>query len=92
MATKTRESVRLDFRFTPEQKELIQQAASVNNLSTTAFARDVLLTKAREVLKTATVTELSSRDRDIFQTMLAEDAEPNEVLRAAADRYRQGGY
>lgn len=35
----------------------------------------------------APVTELSSRDRDIFQTMLAEDAEPNEVLRAAADRY-----
>ncbi len=91
MATKAKESVRLDFRFTPEQKELIQQAASVNNLSTTAFARDTLLTRAREVVKAATVTELSSQDRDIFQAMLARDAEPNEALRDAAERYMQGG-
>lgn len=91
MATKTKESVRLDFRFTPEQKDLIQQAASVNNLSTTAFARDALLSRAREILNAATVTELSSRDRDIFLAMLDEDAEPNEALRDAADWYRQGG-
>lgn len=88
---KTKETDRLDCRLTPEQKVLIEQAATVNSLSMSAFAKDAMLTKAREVMNSAAVTELTSRDRGIFQAMLADDVEPNEALRDAASRYRHGG-
>ena len=35
---------------------------------------------------------LSNRDRDIFLAMLDADEEPNEAMKAAAERYKEGYY
>jgi uncharacterized protein (DUF1778 family) len=53
------------------------------------FASSTLVEKAREVLQTGSVRVLSERDARRFLELLDSDAEPNEALREAAERYRK---
>lgn len=79
---------RLDFRLQSDHKALIERAARLHGQTVTQFAIAALLKAARESIQDASVTELSLRDRDIFLSMLDEQAEPNEALKKAAERYR----
>ncbi len=91
MATKPKNSARLDFRLSPEQKELIEQAAFAVGQSVSDFATSTLLQRARQAMEESNLTTLSNRDRDIFMAMLDDESEPNAALRKAAQRYQQGG-
>ncbi len=79
---------RLDFRLQSEHKALIERAASAHGQTVTQFAIATLLKAAHESIQRASVTGLSMRDRDVFLEMLGSNAEPNAVLKKAAERYR----
>lgn len=80
---------RLDFRLQREHKRLIEQAAAVSGQSLSEFALSQLIEVSRTAVARATVTRLNQHDRDAFIKLIADDAEPNAALRAAAKRYRR---
>lgn len=82
---------RLDFRLQSEHKRLIEQAAVASGQTLSEFALSSLIDAARETVDQATTTQLNRRDREAFLALISADAEPNEALQAAADRYRRRG-
>ncbi len=86
MTTSTLDA-RMDFRLPNQAKELIEQAASLTGQSLSDFAVSTLLERARQILQQESVRTLSRRDAERFLAML-DEAEPNEALRKAAERYK----
>jgi uncharacterized protein (DUF1778 family) len=86
----TSKSERVDLRLPPEQKRLIEQAATLSGLTVSGFILGSTLDRAREVLRETTIIELSGRDRDRFLAALDDDrARPGPALRRAARRHKQ---
>ena len=83
-------TARLDLRVTPEDKELIKRAAEVSGRSQTEFVLGSARSEARRTLREHDVMRLSERDRDVFIEAFVNPPEPNERLRQAAERYRDG--
>lgn len=79
---------RLDFRLQSEHKALIERAAGVAGQTVTQFAIATLVKAAHQSIQQASLTELSTRDRDVFLDMLDSSAEPSAALKKAAKRYR----
>ena len=80
---------RLEFRVPEHVKQLIERAAALDGQTVSGFAINALVRRARRVLKQQATIELNDRDRDIFITMLDNsEAEPNEALKRAAERYK----
>jgi len=79
---------RIDFRLQSKHKALIERAASVHGQTVTQFAIAALVKAAHESIQQASLTELSTRDRDVFLQMLDSNAAPNAALKKAAKRYR----
>ncbi len=76
-------SARIEFRFQPEEKELIEQASRLLGVSLAEFARPRLVQAAQQTIAEFNTTRMTNRDRDIFLAMLDADAEPNAALRKA---------
>lgn len=87
-STLPNQTSRLDFRLQSEHKTLIERAATVHGQTVTQFAIATLVKAAHESIHQASLTELSTRDRDVFMEMLDSDAQPNAALKKAAKRYR----
>lgn len=83
------QNARLDFRVKPEQKSLIERAASVEGRTLTDFAVATLVKVAHETIERSTLTTLTARDAKAFLRMLDSDAAPNAALKAAAKRYKK---
>jgi uncharacterized protein (DUF1778 family) len=88
MSALPNQPARLDFRLSGDHKALIERAASAAGQTVTQFAIAALLKAANESIQQATLTELSTRDRDVFVKML-DETEPNAALKKAAKRYRE---
>jgi uncharacterized protein (DUF1778 family) len=80
---------RLDFRLSGDAKRLIEEAAAVSGQTVKQFAVSRLLQSAEEVLERHRNIHLSARDRDLFLELLDSDAQPNEALREAAERFKR---
>lgn len=91
MPSKMTTSARIDFRLSPEHKDLIERAASVLGQTVSDFATTTLLSRARQAVEESTLTRLSRRDNARFLEMLDDNSPPNAALRKAAKRYRRGG-
>ena len=78
----TARSSRLDLRVAPEEKELIDRAATLMGSNTTDFVRSTLLTAAREAIRTHEVIKLTAEGTRVFIEALINPPEPNEHLRA----------
>ncbi|HLA63933.1 MAG TPA: DUF1778 domain-containing protein [Rhodothermales bacterium] len=98
MATSTRDSQpkpqikkesRMEFRSTPEQKELIERAAALRGESVTDFVRSTVLERAAQAVHEHQVTRLSMRDWKRFERLIDEAAPPNARLREAKERYEE---
>jgi uncharacterized protein (DUF1778 family) len=85
----TPEMTQMNFRLPREVKHYIERAAIVSGMTVTDFAISSLLERAQEVLDRQEQRNLSDRDRAIFLALLTEEAEPNEALKQAVERYRQ---
>ena len=81
---------RLVARTTPEVKAIIQRAADLEGRSLTDFLASSALAAAQESIQTREVIRLSARDSAILIEALLNPPEPNEALRDAARRHREG--
>lgn len=88
-ARRTRSDARLAVRLNREAKQVIEKAASACGQSVTDFTVATLLRSANDVLEQQQHIHLSDRDRDRFLAALDSNAQPNEALRRAAERYKQ---
>lgn len=77
---------RLDMRLTPDQKDLLERAASLSGQPLTGFALSHLVERAQEILDRFQRTVLSRRDAERFLDILSSDPEPTPALKAALRR------
>ena len=83
-------SERVDLRLPPEQKRLIEQAATLSGLTVSGFILGSTLERARHIVRETAVIELSARDRDRFLAALDDErARPGPAFRRAARRHKQ---
>lgn len=80
---------RLEARISPEQKALFERAAALSGQTLTAFVVDRLQTAAEETIRTHEVIKLTPEASIQFVEALLDPPEPNERMRAAAERYRR---
>jgi uncharacterized protein (DUF1778 family) len=90
MAAAIKSDARLNFRLRADLKLVIEEAASQLGQSVSDFAISTLVRNARDVLHQSHTTELTSRDRDLFLSLLDDSkAKPNAALKAAVARYKK---
>lgn len=87
--TTSQQSERLDVRLSPENKELIAQAAGLLGLNLSSFTVSTLVQEARRVLDRHAVVRMSDDDRERFLALLDDPPEPAEALKRAARRHRE---
>ena len=80
----TARSSRLELRVAPNEKKIIDRAASLAGSNTTDFVRSTMLSVAREEIRRQEVIELTMEGSRIFVEALIDPPEPNERLRALA--------
>jgi uncharacterized protein (DUF1778 family) len=89
MATGAR-AAQLNFRLSPELKNVIEEAAAIQGQSVSEFAISTLVQQARTVIEYRNVTVLGDQDRERFIALLDNaNAKPNPALVKAAKRYRK---
>ncbi|MBR4461647.1 MAG: DUF1778 domain-containing protein [Erysipelotrichaceae bacterium] len=72
---------RIDLRVDDKNKELLEQAAQLKNLSLTAYITSVCLSQARQDIRENETLFLSESDRDLIYRLLENSPEPNEELK-----------
>jgi len=77
---------RLDARVTPEEKELLQEAANAKGLTLTAFLTSSATDAAIKVLKERHVIELGRKDQQAFAEAMLNPPATNGRLRAVAKK------
>ncbi|HEY2252920.1 MAG TPA: DUF1778 domain-containing protein [Planctomycetaceae bacterium] len=84
----SKDTVRLSFRLSVEQKRTIEEAAAELGQSVSDFAVGILARAARKVLQERNATILTRRDYEEFLRILGDDsAKPNKALSDAARKY-----
>lgn len=82
----TAATARLEARVSPEEKELLEEAARVKGLTIT----ELLVTSAHDaavrILREHTIIELGRKDQQTFVKAMLRPDEPNERLRTLAKR------
>lgn len=84
-----RASARVEFRPTPDQKQLFERAAALQGRTLTEFLVASAEENARRVLRDHEVVELSEQARTDFMNALMNPPAPNAKLRQLAARYEQ---
>jgi uncharacterized protein (DUF1778 family) len=88
-ASLERKTERIEARVTPDEKTVIETAASLRGTSVTDFvvvcAKEAALRTIRE-METLTLTQ---RSRRVFVEALLNPPKPNPKARAAAQRFKQ---
>lgn len=79
---------RLNLRLTLRQKDLIESAAELNSQTVNTFALEAVLKKSREVIKEHQEATLSLEEAHKLLEILEQPSEPNAVLIAARERYK----
>ncbi len=81
---------RFDTRMPAEQKQLFEKAAALGGFSSLSdFMLQAAQESAMEIIKEHNLIIASERDKEIFFDALMNPKEPNEALKAAADRLKQ---
>lgn len=88
MAVLPKQEARVDFRCKPEEKTLIEEAATLSGMTTSSFIKAKIISSAREVIRSHQETVLSEQDQALFLSLLEEDAPPAPALVRAAERYK----
>ena len=80
---------RLEARVTPDQKRLIERAASLRGTSVTDFIIVSAQRAAAETLMDFEVLNLRKAAREVFVQAVLNPMPPNAAAKAAAERYKQ---
>jgi uncharacterized protein (DUF1778 family) len=81
-------SERVEARVTPEQKRLFERAAALEGRSLTDFLLSSAQAAAAETISRHELLKLTAQDHEVFVAALLNPPVPNNVLRAAAGRYK----
>ena len=79
---------RVDIRTTTEMRDLIEQAATLQGLTTAEYVKVIVSEHAQGVVEQHETRRLKGRDRDLFLELLDNPPIPNEALRAAAADFK----
>jgi uncharacterized protein (DUF1778 family) len=85
---RNRRTERLETRLSPEQKELIQRAASLQGRTLTDFVINSIQEAAMRTVREYETMTLGVRDREAFVAALLDPSKPGDRLKAAYRRYR----
>lgn len=80
---------RLNARLTPQQKALLQRAASLAERPLSEFVIAMAAERAAQIIQEHLVLELSMRDSDIFAAAVLQPAIPSTGLQEAARLHEQ---
>lgn len=80
---------RIELRVTPQQKKLLEQAASVKGISLSAYTLSHLLEIAQKELDNHQKLVLSNEDRDLFLSVIENPPQLKGNLKKAISQYRQ---
>lgn len=79
---------RIDLRVTAEQKSLLEQAASMQGVSLSAYTLLHLIPQAQEDIERQERLMLSNRDRDLFLSAIVNPPKLKGKLKTAIAQYR----
>jgi uncharacterized protein (DUF1778 family) len=79
---------RVDLRISPDEKELLEKAASIKGLSLSSYVVSNCLEAARRDIETYHECVLSDEDRDLFLYLIENPPEPNQALKSAMARFK----
>lgn len=82
-------SRRLDARVTPEEKQIIETAASLRGISVTDLLRTSVNDAATRIIRESEILTLAENSRKVFVEALLSPPKPNEKALAAAKRFVQ---
>jgi len=74
-----RRTERLEQRLSPSAKDVIEQAAALQGVTASEFARSHTMQAAQETIRLMEVTRLAPEDRDAFMRAF-DDERPNEAM------------
>jgi len=84
-----RKQQRLEARVTPEQKRLIEHAATLRGTTVTEFVVASAQEAATNTIKDFEVLHLRDETREVFVNAVLNPPAPNHAARAAAERYKK---
>ncbi len=84
-----RKEQRLEARVTPEQKRLIERAATLRGTTVTEFVVASAQDAAADTIKNFEVLHLRDEAREVFVNAVLHPPAPNRAARAAAARYKK---
>ena len=87
--TRSMKSDRITVRVRPQQKHLLEQAASLRALSVSALVVKYACEGAQRTVQESKVWTLLSGDREVFVESLLKPPHPSAELQHAAKRYKQ---
>lgn len=82
-------SSRVEFRVTKEDKDVIEYARELMGFkSFSEFARYIIMTEARSIIKERSTILASEKDKEIFfNELMGKNQEPNQALISAIDHH-----
>ena len=87
--TKKTKQSRLDLRVSPEQKELLERAASLRGLSVSSYLLSNSIEAATKDIESHEKLVLNDNDRDLFLSLMENPPEPNKALKSAMRRFQE---
>ncbi len=79
--TYTPRNARMEFKTTPDTKELLAQAAALNGTDLTAFVLGSAIEKAREVLTQHASISLSRKGQLVLVSSIKQEAKPTKAIK-----------
>ena len=84
-------TARIEMRCEKREKELLNRAAAIKGMRTTAFIRELALEQARHVIDQAERIELGESSYQQVLDLLDNPPAPSDALRRAAQAHRSAG-
>jgi uncharacterized protein (DUF1778 family) len=86
---RSRKEQRLEAGVTPEQRRLIERAATLRGTTITGFVVRIAQEAATNTIKDFEVLHLRDEARDVFVNAVLNPPAPNDAARRAAERYKK---
>lgn len=83
-------SAHVNMRVAPSALEIIDEAATIQGVARTAFVVDAAVSRARTVLLEERL-RVTATEVEQIKRLLAEERQPTDALRAAAERIQELG-
>ncbi|MBI3258294.1 MAG: DUF1778 domain-containing protein [Ignavibacteriae bacterium] len=80
---------RIEFRSSPQEKDLVALAAQLAGINVSAFLREAALQAANEIIRQHEQLKLSKSDQDLFLKALDSPPEPSPRLKKSMKKYRK---